>query len=185
MSLNRKNRILVFDTETTGLTLHPEAPLAKQPKIIEFGAVVLEAGIAVEEFKLLLNPEEPLTEEITSITGLKDEDLRGAQPFREHVEWFRLLFGSCAGVMAHNLPFDKAMIMNDLRRAGVPLKEFPWPERELCTVGLYKDAWGRNPKLLELYEDILGKPLAQTHRALDDVKALVEIIQEEELWALA
>jgi DNA polymerase III epsilon subunit-like protein len=28
----------------------------------------------------------------------------------------------------------------------------------------------------------MGKPLAQTHRALDDVLALVEIFQKELLW---
>jgi len=39
--------------------------------------------------------------------------------------------------------------------------------------------------MLELYEAVLGKPLAQTHRALDDVKALVEIIQAEALWEVA
>jgi DNA polymerase III epsilon subunit-like protein len=82
--------------------------------------------------------------------------------------------------VAHNLPFDRAIMRGELARHGVT--DFPWPEREVCTVGLYKEAWGRNPKLLELYEDVLGRPLAQTHRALDDVKALVEIIQSEELW---
>jgi hypothetical protein len=35
---------------------------------------------------------------------------------------------------------------------------------------------------LELYEAVIGKPLAQTHRALDDVAALVEIIVKEKLW---
>jgi hypothetical protein len=62
--------------------------------------------------------------------------------------------------------------------------EVPWPEIELCTVGLHKDDWGRNPKLIELYAATMGKPLAQTHRALDDVMALVEIIQKAELWRL-
>jgi hypothetical protein len=31
--------------------------------------------------------------------------------------------------------------------------------------------------MTELYEKALGHPLAQTHRALDDVHALVEIVR--------
>jgi len=179
----KSERIIVFDTETTGLTLHPDAPLSKQPKIIEFGAVILEQGEIMEEASLLINPLEPLTAEIIKITGLTDDDLRNEDPFSEHLPYFSELFSSCGHVMAHNLPFDKAMIMNEIARipSSIP---FPWPERETCTVGLYKELWGYNPKLLQLYEDVMGKPLEQTHRALDDVKALVEIIQEEELWAL-
>ena len=177
-------RIIVFDTETTGLTLHPDASIAKQPKIIEFGAVILDKGEIVEEFSTLINPQEALTEEIIKITGLKDSDLAGEPLFAHCIPKLRELFGSCGCVMAHNLPFDKAMLMNDLTRYGAA-ENFPWPAREICTVGLYREEWGRNPKMLELYESVLGKPLAQTHRALDDVKALVEIIQEDELWALA
>ena len=181
--MNKSDRIVVYDTETTGLTLHPHAPIEKQPKIIEFGAVVLEQGEAVEEHSFIINPGERISEEIIKITGITNDDLHGKLPFQEYIPRMGEIFGSCSGVMAHNLPFDKAMLMNDLKRCGA-WDGFPWPERETCTVGLYKEQWGRNPKLLELYEDVMGKPLAQTHRALDDVKALVEIILEEELWAL-
>jgi DNA polymerase III epsilon subunit-like protein len=182
--MHKFDRIIIFDTETTGLTLHPTAPLSKQPKIIEFGAIILEQGEVVEEFSTLINPQESLSDEIVKITGITDDDLRDLRPFSEHIESLTKLFNKCAGVAAHNLPFDKAMLMNELKRCAA-VQKFPWPPREMCTVGIYKEQWGRNPKLLELYADIMGKPLAQTHRALGDVKALVEIIQEEELWALA
>lgn len=179
----KNNLLLVFDTETTGLTLHPNAPLAKQPKIIEFGAVVLEEGKVMEEISFLIDPQEKLTEEIIKITGITDADLFGYSPFPGRVEELAKWFGACGAVAAHNLPFDKAMVMNELRRCGAE-DNFPWPKREMCTVGIYKEQWGRNPRLQELYADIMGKPLAQTHRALADVKALVEIIQEESLWQI-
>ncbi len=180
----KNNLFLVFDTETTGLPLHPNAPLVKQPKIIEFGAILLLNGEVTEEISFLIDPQESLSEEICKITGITDDDLRGRPPFSERVEQLVELFARCGGCAAHNLPFDKTMMMNELRRCG-KAENFPWPVREMCTVGVYKEQWGRNPKLIELYADIMGKPLAQTHRALGDVKALVEIIQEEELWALA
>lgn len=175
--------IVVFDTETTGLTLHPDAPLVKQPRMIEFGAVVLDRrGEVVEEASVLINPREPLTAEIVKITGITDADLADAPVFADALPQIRRIFEGAEMVMAHNLPFDRAILKGELARADV--FDFPWPRREICTVGLYKEQWGRNPRLQELYAAIMGHPLAQTHRALDDVKALVEIIQKEAIWDL-
>jgi DNA polymerase III epsilon subunit-like protein len=176
--------LLAFDTETTGLTLHPDAAVDKQPKMIEFGGVLvsLRDGSIVEEIEILVNPGEPLEAIITKITGLTDDDLKDAAPFKDVLPQIARVFAAADVCVAHNLPFDKAIVHGELARNGIT--EFPWPRREACTVGLYREAWGRNPKLLELYESVMGKPLAQTHRALDDVLAMVEIIQKEELWRI-
>ena len=180
----RTARILVFDTETTGLTLHPDAPLAKQPKIIELGAALVDRnGQVVETLSQLVHPRESVTDEITKITGITNEMLADAPNFEECLPQLRHIFGQAFAVFAHNLPFDKAMLRNDLARAQV--LDFPWPRQEYCTVGLHKEQWGRNPKLTELYEFAMGRPLPQTHRALDDVQALVEAIVALDLHTLA
>lgn len=176
--------IILIDWETTGLTLHPDAPVHKQPKAIEFGGIALDpaTGAVVRELSQLINPGEPVSAEITKITGITNEQLVGQPTFAEFLPQLREFFlgGTCT--VAHNLPFDKSILMHELKRLGVT--DFPWPERELCTVGVYKDSWGRNPRLIELYPAVMGKPLEQTHRALDDVRALVEIFQKEQLWQL-
>lgn len=174
--------ILVFDTETTGLLPHPEAPIHKFPRIIEFGAVLLNPadGTVMESASILVNPGVPLEPIITKITGLTDDDLKNEPPLADVLPQIWRLFDAAGCVVAHNLPFDKGVLSGELRRLSVA--EWPWPALHVCTVGLYKEMWGRNPKLLELYEEVMGRPLAQTHRALDDVMAMVEIIQEEELW---
>lgn len=176
--------ILVFDNETTGLTLHPQADVRKQPKMIEFGGVLISSadGSVTEEFSILIDPRERLEPIITKITGLTDKDLFGAPTFLEALPQLRRIFESCDAVIAHNLPFDKAIVLGELARNEIT--DFPWPDREMCTAGLYKERWGRNPKMLELYEAVVGKPLGQTHRALDDALALVEIVLHEELWRL-
>jgi DNA polymerase III alpha subunit (gram-positive type) len=179
-----KKPLLVFDTETTGLTLHPSAETRKQPKMIEFGAVSLsrEDGRVLGEVSQLINPGEPLTEEITRITGLTDADLKGMPSFWDFSIALQALFMTHSSMAAHNLPFDRQIIQGELDRLG--MKDFVWPEKGTCTVGLYRDIYGHNVKLTKLYEDIMGRPLAQTHRALDDVQAMVEVIQKEELWRL-
>lgn len=168
--------VLVFDTETTGLTLHPDAPLSKQPKIIELGAALLDRhGSIVDTYNQLIHPQESLSAEITRITGITDEQLVGAPMFAEALPGLRSFFARAHSVFAHNLPFDRAMLRNEALRCDA-WETFPWPRQEFCTVGLHRDAWGRNPKLTELYAETLGKPLPQTHRALDDVLALVEVV---------
>lgn len=174
--------ILVFDTETTGLTLHPEADVRKQPRMIEFGAALLSRvdGSVVEEIEILVNPQQPLEPIITKITGLTDADLADARPFIDVLPQILRVFHEARTVVAHNLPFDKAIVHGEIARAN--LVSFPWPAHEVCTIGLYREQWGRNPRLIELYEAVMGRPLAQEHRGLSDVRALVEIIQKEELW---
>lgn len=176
--------IAVIDWETTGLTLHPDVPPEKQPKSIEFGGVVLssEDGTAVRELSQLINPGQPLSAEITKITGITNDQLVGQPTFAEFLPQLREFFAGCTGLMAHNLPFDKSILVHELKRLGVT--DFPWPARELCTVGAYKELWGRNPRLTELYPAVTGKDFEQKHRALDDVRHLVEIIQKDALWQL-
>lgn len=178
-----KNLIVVFDTETTGLPLHPDAPLDKQPKIIELGAALLDSdGKVVDTFQQLLHPGEEITDEITKITGITNDQLKDQPKFGDVLPQLREFFGRAFAVFAHNLPFDKKLLHYDLRRVGC--EDFPWPQQEYCTIGLHRSIWGRNMKMTELYEHALNKPLPQTHRALDDVQALVEIIQALELHKL-
>ena len=174
--------ILIFDTETTGLTLHPAAPLDKQPRMIEFAAVLLNAkGMEVEQASFLVNPQMRVEPIITTITGLTNDDLAGQPTFGMVLPRLRTLFAKASYMVAHNLPFDKAIVSHELSRLEVT--EFPWPIG-VCTVGLYLEQFGYRPKLKELYERVIGAPLEQTHRALDDVQALVAIIQKEKLWKL-
>lgn len=176
--------IIVLDFETTGLTLHPDAPVHKQPKMIEAGFVVLDpaTGAVVRELSQLVHPRESITDEITKITGITNEQLIAQPNFEEFLPQLREFFVGTTVAVAHNLAFDKSILMYELLRLGVT--DFPWPAREFCTVGAYREQWGRNPRLIELYPAVTGKPFEQKHRALDDCKHLVEIVQADKLWEL-
>lgn len=174
---NGYDRTLVFDTETTGLLKPNVADLDKQPKIIEFALCELDRkyGI-VGKHTWLINPGEPITEEITKITGLTNDDLKDKPRFIEVLPEIIAVFKGADRIVAHNAPFDHGMLVNDLTRLGLDHK-FPYPPEWVCTVQLAQELiYGRRARMIELYEHALGKPLAQTHRALDDVMALVEII---------
>ena len=169
---------LVYDTETTGL-LKPEVDdLSKQPKIIEFALCELDRSYnAVAKHSWLINPGELITEEITKITGLTNDDLKDKPSFIEVLPEIAAVFRRGDRVVAHNNPFDHGMLVNELKRLGLDHK-FPYPMEWVCTVQLAQELiYGRRAKMTELYETATGHPLAQTHRALDDVMALVEILR--------
>jgi DNA polymerase III epsilon subunit-like protein len=165
---------IFWDTETTGLPLHPRAPLDKQPRCIEFGAVTVnERGEEIAALSILIHPLCPLPPEITKITGLTDADLARANPFAHELGRIGAAFRAADQMIAHNLAFDRAILGFELARLG--REDFPWPSRAACTVELHVAEWGRRPKLIELYQAVMGRPLAQSHRALDDARALAEI----------
>lgn len=178
-------RALIFDTETTGLVIPAETNLNKQPHIIELGIVEIFVDndcANINHIKSwLINPGVELTDEITKITGLKDEDLRDQLPFSGILEelisdWF---LGAHI-LVAHNLPFDHSMLLFELQRLGKEYA-FPYPPKQLCTVQEFMHLESARLKLVDLYEKVLGKKLNQTHRALDDARALAEIVLKEGL----
>lgn len=172
---------LVFDWETTGLLLHAAAPLELQPRAIEFGGVLVGGdGRVLAEFGSLIDPGEQITAEITKITGITNDDLRAAPRFAGVLPRIKELFAAADLMIAHNLSFDMTILQLELRRHAA-LEGFPWPSASLCTVEAFAPLWGRRPKLTELYLHVMDRPLAQTHRALDDVRALAEIVVKEGL----
>jgi len=171
---------LIFDTETTGIPKHPNAQVDVQPRIIEFGGILVnEEGEIVEEINLIINPEQPIEEVITKITGLTDDDLASEPNFKELAPKMIAIFERADVMIAHNLPFDKTMFELDIDRNKI--ENWPWPEIEICTVQEHADEWGRRPKLTELYEHYTGEKLAQTHRAIEDAKALLIVCEHADL----
>lgn len=175
---------LVFDFETTGLPFHPNAKPSLQPRAIEFaGCVMTQDGTILSEHNWLINPGCQIDEVITKITGLTNEDLATAEPFVAGLDRLRALCAGVDALVAHNLPFDHGILAHELATAGA-LAGWPWPVHGLCTAQTYEPLWGRRPKLTELFEAVTGTTYQQTHRALDDVRALATVVAQEKLLDL-
>lgn len=163
-----------FDTETTGLPLHPDAELRDQPHVIEFASVLSDGRKVIETMDFICNPHVPLEAIITKITGLKDEHVADKPDFEAFIPKIAAHFAKADVVIAHNLSFDKFMLQNELRRVGLTLADVNWPGIEVCTIEQTFHQYGYMVKLSALYEELVG-PYVQKHRALDDVKLLNEI----------
>lgn len=169
--------MILLDTETDGLLGPTALPLDQQPKIIEIGLIKLaEPDLnIVDQLHLLLNPGRPLSEEITKITGLRDEDLRGKPSFARIYPQLVDFFLGEEMLVAHNLPFDRGVLAGELQRID-KLLAFPWPPKHVCTVEATQHLQDKYLKQEVLYEMATGRPADQTHRAHDDVSQLAEIV---------
>lgn len=167
-------RVIIFDTETTGLLLPSSAPVEEQPRIIEIGAILIRGQRVKKELSQLLYPETSISKEITKITGLTDDDLRDQLTFLQFLPELKKFFKGADYLVCHNAPFDRGMLLAEFNRHNID--NFPFPKETICTVQEYKHLFGRRPRLVELYERFMGRPLEQTHRALDDCKALHQVL---------
>lgn len=106
------SRLIVLDTETTGLS--PE----NGDRIIEIGCVeLLNRRLTGANKHFYLNPERPNHEDAVRIHGLTDEFLADKPKFAEVVdELMEYLAG--AEVVIHNAAFDVGFLDKELERLG-------------------------------------------------------------------
>lgn len=171
-------KFIVFDTETTGLTLHPLVELEKQPRIIEFAAMLTDGVEVLDTLEFLCDPGIAIDDEITRITGITNRDLTGKPPFAKFVPQMAEFFKRGEAVIAHNLSFDQALLTYDLKRADLTLADINFPPVRLCTVEQTMPLFGRRMRLQELYQFVTRKLYVQSHRAMDDIENLHEVCKD-------
>jgi DNA polymerase III epsilon subunit-like protein len=176
--------MIILDTETTELQKPDIADLASQPHIIEVALIKLnDKWKEVDRYEALLNPQAPLNnKEHERITGLTEEALKGCPTFLELYEELVDFFVGERVLVAHNLEFDRANLVCELRRIQREFA-FPYPPIQICTVERTKHLLGRRLKLVELYEMKMKRKFAQKHRAMPDCEALSEIVREMKIAA--
>lgn len=173
---------VIFDNETSGLVENRTLRLEKLPYVTEFYAcdVDLSTGEILREYDTLIKPVDAkgnqvkLEAKITKITGITDEMLKDALPFKEHSEKIKAFLTRTDLVIAHNLSFDKDMIEIELDRLG---EKIVWP-RGLCTVEQTVGIKGHRLSLSLLHQELFGEPFAGSHRAKADVAALTRCCVE-------
>ncbi len=175
------DKLMLFDTETTGLSY-------ARDEIIEFAAVVLErrdgkVTVTTEYDELVtLSPGAAVPPEIEKLTGITTEDIRqrGVPKARLCQDVARMLQGNTL-ILAYNAHFDLSFLFYLLLRNGDCTILKGKDKLDLLTA--YKDRHSYPHKLcnaIEVY-GLSGK-VVNSHRAVDDVLATVEVMlaMEEE-----
>lgn len=171
----------VFDWETTGLTVHPDSDLDKQPRPIEFAGIITDGKTIIDQLEFICDPEIAIDEVITRITGLTNADLKGKPLFKDFVPQLAEYFGQAQIAIAHNLSFDKNITKYAMERHDWDLSGVNFPTYQCCTVEQLLPLFGRRMRLEDLYNKFIGS-YVQKHRALDDVMLLHELCQHFEVY---
>ena len=169
------SKSFIFDTETTGLLLPDAVDTSQQPYIIEIAVIVFEEPSfkILEEFETLIKPPIMISEKITQITKITNEDLEDKESFIHHYDALCDLALGCERIIGHNLGFDRGMLANELLRID-KLINFPWPKEHICTVESSIQLKGFRLSLDKLYKIATGKEIEGWHRALGDTQNALE-----------
>ena len=173
------DRLLLFDTETTGL-------LYSRDEIIECAAVVLEkrdgrVEVVTEYDELIsLTPGNFIPPEITKLTGITNLDLQERGISKDQL--CRDIAGMVTGntlLLAYNAHIDLSFLYYLLLRSGDPTILKGKDKLDLLTV--YKDRRSYPHRLANAIEAYgLQDKVVNSHRAVDDVLATVAVMEAME-----
>ena len=173
------DRLVLFDTETTGL-------LFNRDEIIEFAAVVVEQvnGVptVIREYDELvsLSPGGFVPPKIEQLTGISTQDIRerGLPKTRVCRDIAEMIQGNTL-LLAYNAHFDLSFLFYMLLRDGDPAILKGKDKLDLLTV--YKDRRPYPHRLCNAIDayGLTGK-VVNSHRAVDDVIATVAVMEEME-----
>lgn len=175
--LTKYSRLLVFDTETTGLS-------PRQDEIIEFSAAVVELRgekpQVIQEYDNLvaLSPGRFVPPKIQQLTGITDQDLaqKGISKTRLCRDVAELLAAPDTLLLAYNAHFDLCFLYYTLQRDGDPAILRGKDKVDLLTV--YRDRRSYPHRLASAIESYgLSDRVQNSHRAIDDVLATVVVLE--------
>lgn len=188
----KKNGILFFDTETTGLPQNWYAPvddLNNWPRLVQIAWILCDSdGTVISQYDSIISPEGfSIPQEVSLIHGITtDIALREGSPLAVVLSLFQQAIDQSAYIVAHNISFDEMIVGAEFLRNNMPnsiatKQKICTKERSttFCAIpranGLNDYKW---PKLSELCEKLFGTKFEDFHNALADVNATAKCFWE-------
>ncbi|MDD3352892.1 exonuclease domain-containing protein [Zoogloea sp.] len=154
------SRLAFIDVETTGA--NPAVD-----RVTEIAILRIEAGVLVERWSSLVNPERAIPAHIQDLVGITDGMVADAPRFAAVAEQVRTLLTDCVFV-AHNARFDYGFLKNEFSRLGRT-----FDASVLCTVKLSRALYPQHHRHgLDALIERHGLSCSARHRALGDAEAL-------------
>ncbi len=155
-----EDEYVVVDTETTGLEL-------KSCELIEIAAARIRGTEVIDRFHTFIKPSCSIPSFIVELTGITDEDVKGAPSSVEAMNAFRD-FVNRAPIIAHNVSFDRKFLNST--KGGGNITDTWIDSLALSRIALPRLS---SHSLSNLSQAFHCAPV--THRAMDDVDALVGV----------
>ncbi|MEL6653467.1 MAG: exonuclease domain-containing protein [Bacteroidota bacterium] len=163
--MSRQERYTIIDIETTGGD-------PRTDRITEIAIYLHDGEQVIDEFISLVNPEKPIPDFITKITGINNDMVRDAPRFFEIAKQIVEITDGAVFV-AHNVRFDYSFVQKEFRSLG-----YTFSRKQLCTVKLSRKLLpGHRSYSLGKLCKSLGIDLENRHRAAGDALATVTLFE--------
>ena len=177
-----KDRLLFFDTETTGVPLNYKASSSDTknwPRLVQLAWVLTdEEGNRIHTGNLIVKPEGfIIPTDATRVHGITTQRANEeGVPLAEVIEQFKADLDVATYIVGHNIEFDKKIVGAEMIRLG--MKDIMDSKKSYCTMqssinfckilGKYGYKY---PKLQELYKKLFGTEFDNAHDAMNDIEA--------------
>lgn len=195
---NKRQRIMIFDVETTGLLPNKRdgVALADLPHILQITFVIFDTQYwrVVKSVDLYINVAETveIAPLITELTGITREMCDKGVPIQKAMHEFHKEYVQCDVFVAHNIKFDREMVRVEMERCIA--NDMVQPDysqvfneevmkqqqkstfctmlvgRNMCKIERTgkKGVYYKSPKLVELYEHLFDMTPLGLHSSLVD-----------------
>ena len=165
-------RLIIFDTETTGI--------GEKDEIVEISLIETVEGIKTgRKLHFFINPEAKITKKAVEIHKLTKQRLKKFPRFSE-VAHKILAFIGTSSLMAHNAGFDRRMINRGFEKAGIsPLPELRFIDSLRIARFLFPGEKNDQNSLCERFEiDNFNRVTTGIHSAMEDTAQLYLIYRQ-------
>lgn len=184
---NEKMKVLIFDTETTGLPNKKDKRLSAQPYVIQFAWIVVDMNDdwSYEELSRInqfIKPPIPIPYQSSEVHWIYDWDVINCWPFEDYAKTIQYYLNKPDIIVWHNIKFDNLMMKNEFERLKVDWKPYDFiPQWEICTMEASryycnlpwrspKAKKPKAPKLQELVKKTCWTYFTGAHDAMVDVE---------------
>lgn len=172
-------RILILDTETTGLFDRNSNPKNytqfDNARLIELGYIVYHDDKVEKKYESLVKVNFPITN--SHIHHITNNDCEQGKYIYNVLKELSDDLINVDIIVAHNIDFDLNIILAECYRIEfTELINLLLIKNKKCTMKMAKDILKLDkwPRLINLYSSLTNKEWIQQHRALDDVEKCAE-----------
>ena len=171
MKLNLKKPLVIFDLETTGLDL-------VRDRIIQISYIKLLPSGEELRGNELINPERPIPQEVVTLTGISNDDVKDKPTFKQLGQKLAEIFTGSDFDGFNSNHFDIPLLAEEFLRAGI---DFDFSKCRLIDVQtIFHKMERRN--LAAAYKFYCGRKMEEdfeAHRADQDTEATYRVLMGE------
>lgn len=189
-------KIVVFDTETSGLPTEKNASIYhtnKWPHILQLSYIVYDTDnntiVTVEDDYINIDDDVKIDPKSTEVHKITKEQLKNGIPIQEALVKFNRYANDCTLIIGHNVSFDKRMVFVEGIRNKIKMNIQDTyctmkNSTEICKIertGKDGEKYYKYPTLTELYKHLFTITPKNTHNALVDILLCLQCFCKIEL----